>query len=62
MHHTIQKKKKAVWPKSGARADPKSGSGLRFFFQKTSVFGLVNQWPQEGMPLVVLVLSSPPLF
>ena len=48
MHHTIRKKKKAVWPKSGARADPKSGSGLRFFFRETSVFGLFKQWPQEG--------------
>ena len=28
----FEKKKKAVWPKSGARADPKSGSGLRFVF------------------------------
>ena len=55
MHYTIQKK--SSLPKIGCARGPQ----VRLFFQKTSVFGFFKQWPQEGKPLLVLVLSSPPL-
>ena len=50
--YTIPFKQKTDCPKSGARADPKSGSGLRFFFERPQSLGSLNSGPRRGMPLL----------